>query len=114
MDAVGLELHQEFTMGSSTQLDVERFLAEKNWPIINRLTNEECRTTYGDSILACPGGDRISVSVPVSSGVCGWFGRSHVYASLGFDSISSLIFIGTSMEQIAPIKLCRWNELDDR
>ena len=106
MDRVGLQLHKEFRIGENTQADVERFLVDSGWPISYRLTDEKCRDKYGDSDFVCPGGDQIFATVSVASGICGWFGRQSVQASFGFNSIATLVSIGTEMGPSWHIKLC--------
>ena len=106
MDRVGLELHKEFQPGSTTQDEVELFLADREWPISFRLADEECRKEYGESDFVCPGGDQISATVKVASGVCGWFGRESVQATFGFDSTGTLMSMGTGMGSSWRLKLC--------
>ena len=106
MDRVGLALHKEFLIGASTQSEVEGFLVDSEWPISYRLTDEKCREKYGDSDFVCPGGDQIFATVPVASGMCGWFGRKSVRASFGFNSIATLVSIGTEMGPSWHVKLC--------
>jgi len=107
MDAVGLMLHRTFTPGETTQSEVEKLLESNNWPIIHRLSDQQCREEFGDSGLPdiiCPGGGQVYSSVPVSVGACGWFGRRTVQANLGFNTVSVLVEIGTQMGPSLPIK----------
>lgn len=106
MDRIALELHQEFRVGESTQAEVERFLVDSEWPISYRLTDKDCRKEHGDSDLVCPGGDQVSATVKVASGVCGWFGRESVQAMFGFNSAATLVSIGTGMGPTWRLKLC--------
>ena len=106
MDRIALELHKEFQVGNSTQAEVEQFLVDSGWPISYRLTDQDCRKEHGDSDFVCPGGDQISATVKVASGMCGWFGRDTVQAMFGFDSVSRLVSIGTGMGPTWHLKLC--------